>query len=115
MADLLAVLAHPHRVRIVEELRNGEKDVNSLQTALGVSHSRTSQHLSVLRAQRVVVERREGRYVFYRLVRPRMAQWLLAGFEFLGTDFEAGSEIREAVEKTRALWTSGADVSKDGL
>ena len=67
------------------------------------------------RPQRVVVERREGRYVFYRLVRPRMAQWLLAGFEFLGTDFEAGSEIRDAGEKTRALWTSGADVSKDGL
>ena len=35
MASLLGVLAHPHRIRIVEELRAGELDVNSLQSILG--------------------------------------------------------------------------------
>lgn len=104
MAELLGVLAHPHRVRIVEELRAGEKDVNSLQVILGVSHSRVSQHLSVLRSQRVVVERRHGRYVFYRLRQAALAQWLLDGFEFLPTEVQQAQEMRDAVEKTREIW-----------
>lgn len=104
MADLLSVLAHPHRIRIVEELRNGEMDVNSLQAILGVSHSRVSQHLSVLRLQRVVVERREGRYVFYRLLHPGMAKWLLDGCEFLAGEVQ---DIRQALSKTREMWSTG--------
>ena len=30
LGDFLGVLSHPHRIRIIEELRDGEKDVNSL-------------------------------------------------------------------------------------
>ena len=104
MAELLGVLAHPHRIRIVEELRNGEMDVNSLQAILGVSHSRVSQHLSVLRSQRVVVERRDGRYVFYRLRQAPLAKWLLDGFEFLPMEVQQAQEIRDAVDKTREIW-----------
>ncbi|MCP6768773.1 metalloregulator ArsR/SmtB family transcription factor, partial [Klebsiella pneumoniae] len=54
LAELLGVLAHPHRIRIIEELRDGEHDVNSLQQVLGISHSGVSQHLMVLRASRLV-------------------------------------------------------------
>jgi DNA-binding transcriptional ArsR family regulator len=39
LADFLSVLSHPNRIRIIEELRDGERDVKSLQDALGVSHS----------------------------------------------------------------------------
>jgi DNA-binding transcriptional ArsR family regulator len=104
MAALLGVLAHPQRIQIIEELRNGELDVNSLQVILGVSHSRVSQHLAVLRSHRVVVERREGRSVFYRLMQPRLAKWLLDGFEFLAVEAHYGSEIREALDHTRKVW-----------
>ncbi len=105
MADLLGVLAHPHRIRIVEELREGELDVNSIQNILGVSHSRVSQHLSVLRAHRVVVERRAGRYVFYRLVEPKLAKWLLEGFDFLAVQSISNTELRSALNETREMWT----------
>src|SRR5260370_39295740 len=67
LADLLGVLAHPHRIRIIEELREAERDVNTLQAALGISHSGVSQHLSVLRAHRLVAERRGGGHGFYHL------------------------------------------------
>ena len=76
LADLFSVFAHRDRVRIVEELRSGEKDVNALQAILGVTHSRTSQNLSVLRMNRIVAERREGRHVYYRLVQPEIAAWM---------------------------------------
>ncbi len=105
MSEFLGVLAHPHRVRIVQELRNGEMDVNGLQTILEISHSRVSQHLSVLRAHRIVVERREGRHVFYRLVNGKLAQWLADGLDFLQTESAHQSEVKEALRKSRSLWS----------
>ncbi len=105
MSDFLGVLAHPHRVRIVQELRNSELDVNSLQAVLEVSHSRVSQHLSVLRAHRIVIERRDGRHVFYRLVDTKLAQWLADGLEFLQNEATHQIEVRDALEKSRSLWS----------
>ena len=106
MANLLGVLAHPERIRIVHELRAGELDVNSLQKLLDVTHSRVSQNLSILRSHRIVAERREGRHVFYRLVQPKLADWLLEGLGFLEREATLNDELRDAVGRARALWTS---------
>lgn len=103
LAALFAVLGHPHRIRIIEELRDGECDVKSLQERLGISHSGVSQHLMMLRAHRIVSERRQGRHVFYRLRQPGMASWLLKATEFLEQESEA-QELREAIKKTRRAW-----------
>jgi DNA-binding transcriptional ArsR family regulator len=104
LASLLGVLSHPHRIRIIEELREGELDVNSLQEILGISHSGVSQHLALLRARRVVVERREGRHVFYRLRQPELAAWLVAGVEFIGSSPVDYEEFRSAIERVKTLW-----------
>jgi DNA-binding transcriptional ArsR family regulator len=105
LAELLAVLGHPHRIRIIEELRDGECDVTSLRDTLGISPSGVSQHLMVLRAHRIVSERRQGRHVYYRLRQPRMASWLLEATEFLGQESEA-QELQEAIKKTRRAWAA---------
>lgn len=63
LATLFGVVSNPDRVRIVEEPRGGERDVTTLQEALGCPAPRVSQHLSTLRAHRIVQERREGRRV----------------------------------------------------
>lgn len=102
--SLLGLLSHPHRIRIVEELRDGEMDVNSLQEILGISHSGVSQHLALLRAHRVVLERREGRHVFYRLRQPHLAAWLADGMEFLAGNTADYEELRNAVQRVKELW-----------
>ncbi len=104
LAEFLGVLSHPHRIRIIEELRRGELDVNSLQNALGISHSGVSQHLMVMRANRLVYERREGRRVYYQLRHPRMAQWLLEATNFLERETVEADELRRAIGKTRKTW-----------
>jgi DNA-binding transcriptional ArsR family regulator len=106
LADLLGVLAHPHRIRIIEELRETERDVNTLQTALGISHSGVSQHLSVLRAHRLVAERREGRHVFYHLRQPKLARWLIDGIEYVAGTQEVADDVRQAIETMRARWAT---------
>lgn len=104
LAEFLGVLSHPHRIRIIEELRGGEHDVNSLQDALGISHSGVSQHLMVLRANRLVSERREGRHVFYHLRQPEIAKWLLDATKFLERGTADAKELRKAIGKTRKEW-----------
>lgn len=106
LADFLRVLSHPHRIRIIEELRDGEHDVNALQQALGISHSGVSQHLMTLRANRLVSKRREGRRVFYRLRQPEIAAWLLDATRFLEQGTAAAVELRKAIGKTRRQWTA---------
>ena len=106
LANLLGALGHPHRIRIIEELRGRELDVNSLQETLGISHSSVSQNLSVLRSYRLVQERRAGRRVIYTLRQPALADWLLSGLVFLEGDISFSQEIRTAVERVRSIWSA---------
>ena len=72
-----------------------------------ISHSGVSQHLSVLRAHRLVAERREGRHVFYSLRQPELAVWLADAMRFLEQDSAAAADLRQAIKKTRAAWVTG--------
>ncbi len=105
LAEFLSVLSHRHRIHIIEELRDGEHDVNALQDALGISHSGVSQHLMVLRASRLVSERREGRHVFYQLRQPEIAKWVLEATKFLERGIADADELRKAIGETRKEWT----------
>jgi DNA-binding transcriptional ArsR family regulator len=106
LAKVFAVFAHPDRVRIIEELGSGEKDVNSIQAVLGVSHSRTSQNLAVLRTNRIVMERRDGRHVYYRLAQPELAGWVLEGLRFIERDVQASGARLSALEEARQIWSN---------
>jgi DNA-binding transcriptional ArsR family regulator len=109
LGHLFSVFSHPDRIRIVEELRDGERDVNALQVALGVSHSRTSQNLAILRAHRIVSERREGRHVYYRLVEPDIARWVLDGLHFIEADIAQVRARQSAIDEARQLWQQDSD------
>lgn len=104
MSNMLKALAHPHRLQLVEELGNKELDVNTLQELLETSHSHVSQHLAVLRAHKIVTERREGRFVYYRLNHPELAAWLLEGLNFLAEEQSTTEQMREAVNNAREVW-----------
>lgn len=106
LAGLLGVLAHPQRIRIIEELRVGERDVTSIQAVLEISHSGVSQHLMQLRAHRLVAERREGRQVFYHLRQPDVAVWLTEAMRFIEFKSVEAEQLRKAIKKTRADWVS---------
>ncbi|MGE0448745.1 MAG: ArsR/SmtB family transcription factor [Vicinamibacterales bacterium] len=105
LAKFIGVFGHPDRIRIVEELRGAERDVNALQEILGVSHSRTSQNLSILRAHRIVVERRDGRHVYYRLLNQDIAEWVVQGLRFVQADLAEVVQRQMAIEAARQVWT----------
>lgn len=68
LAATFRVLSEPARVKIVSALLEaGELCVCDLAATVGLSETATSQHLRILRAQRAVRHRREGRVVYYAL------------------------------------------------
>ncbi|MEJ7902046.1 MAG: metalloregulator ArsR/SmtB family transcription factor [Thermomicrobiales bacterium] len=75
-AELFKALSHPVRIRTLEFLREGELTVSDLQARLGIDASSVSQHLALLRAKRLVVGRREGTSVYYRVADPQVFQLL---------------------------------------
>src|SRR5438876_915963 len=72
-SELLRALANAHRVAIVMELAEGERCVHELVDALGVPQPLISQHLRVLRSERLVTGRRRGREVAYELIDSHVA------------------------------------------
>jgi DNA-binding transcriptional ArsR family regulator len=67
-AAIAKALADPKRLCVVEELANGERSVSDLSRCIGCQVPNMSQHLAVLRSAGIVVSRRDGSSVFYRLV-----------------------------------------------
>lgn len=103
LAEVFKLIAHPDRIRVVEELGSGEKDVNTLIAALGLPGPRVSQHLSLMKAHRVVEERRDGRRHVYSLTQPEMAEWIIEGLSFIEGRMGISTS---AIQTAKRLWTS---------
>ncbi len=65
--ELLKAMANEWRLMILCQLAEGEKTVSELQDILGLSQSALSQHLAVLRRERIVRSRKEAQSVSYSL------------------------------------------------
>ena len=63
----LQALAELTRLGIVRRLASGERCVCDLQTELGASQSRLSFHLKKLKDAGLILDRPQGRWVYYRL------------------------------------------------
>ena len=105
LAHYLSAISHPHRIRIIEELYAVERDVNNLSSILDISQSSVSQHLSILRARKIVHQRKEGNRVFYRLAQSNLAKWLLEGLEFIEGGVQSEQLIRTAANEAKKLWS----------
>src|SRR6476659_3220344 len=71
-------LASPHRLEILEVLAQGERTVESLASETGLSIANASRHLQQLRQAQLVLARREGLFVHYRLAGPEVITVVLA-------------------------------------
>ena len=72
-AAICKTLSDPTRLMIIHELRNGEMSVGQLTDSLGLPQSNVSHHLATLRDRSVVVTRRDGVTIYYRLANPKIA------------------------------------------
>jgi ArsR family transcriptional regulator len=71
-ATVIRCLGHPLRLRLLEAMETGGQTVSELQHHTGAPQSAVSQQLSVLRGHGVVEGRREGSFVRYRIIEPKV-------------------------------------------
>lgn len=67
IANTLQVLGSPARIAILVAIGRGEACVCHLEAILGWRQAYISQHLMALRKAGLLLDRRQGRYVYYRL------------------------------------------------
>jgi DNA-binding transcriptional ArsR family regulator len=72
LSELFKSLSDPTRVRILGALAAHEQNVNDLADHLDISQSALSHQLRVLRGQRLVTFRRDGKNSIYRLQEPNI-------------------------------------------
>ncbi|MBB4063862.1 ArsR/SmtB family transcription factor [Gellertiella hungarica] len=66
-SELLKSMANRHRLLILCRLIEGEHSVGQLAEFLGIRDSTVSQHLALLRRDRLIAGRRDGQTIWYRL------------------------------------------------
>jgi len=71
-AEIIKLLGHPERLKIVEVLEGGEATVSQIQEKVELPQAIVSQHLAKLRGADVVEARREGVRVYYHLTEAKV-------------------------------------------
>jgi len=85
----LEAVASQQRIAILLAIGQGEACVCHLETALGWRQAYISQHLMALRKADILEDRREGRYVYYRLKSTSYLDLITAAAEVCGLSTEA--------------------------
>ena len=78
-AEMCKVFSHPKRLELINILRDKEMSVGELSQMLGMALGNLSQHLVMMRQRHILVSRKEGNVVYYRITNPR----LLEAFDLL--------------------------------
>lgn len=80
-SQVLKSIANPNRLMILCSLIESEKTVGLINQEVPLSQSALSQHLARLRAENLVVSRKEGQAVHYRIRDPRIVQLMTRLYE----------------------------------
>ena len=93
LAEPLSAIASPQRIAILLAIGKGEACVCHLETALGLRQAYISQHLMALRKADILQDRREGRYVFYKIKNASLLDLITASASLSGLSAEAVSSL----------------------
>ena len=75
-AECLRTLAHPHRLRMVQMLLQGQFTVGELAEACEIPSHMASEHLRLMQRCGFLAAQKEGRFVYYTIAEPHLANIL---------------------------------------
>lgn len=98
-ADLCGVMSNAKRLMIMDHIsRNKEANVGDIANALNSSVSTVSQHLRLMRNKNIVLSRKDGHAVFYRLKHPKMMDGCLAVKEVLLDELRHSGKMADYID-----------------
>ena len=71
-AECLRILAHPHRLRMIQMLLHGDYTVGELAEACDLPSPMASEHLRLMQRCGFLSSEKDGRKVFYRVTEPHL-------------------------------------------
>lgn len=83
-SKILSSLSNHTRLRLLECLSENEKNVTQLIKNCGLSQSAVSQHLEKLRSAGLVLNRKEGKEMYYSLANPKVGHISKVILDFIG-------------------------------
>ena len=72
-AECLRILAHPHRLRIVQMLLEGQYSVGELAEDCEIPSHMASEHLRLMQRCGFLKADKDGRFVYYSVAEPHLA------------------------------------------
>lgn len=106
ISDLFSILSHPVRIKILWLLKNKQNlSVHELQKELRISQSSTSQHLALLKTNKLVREERKGKEVFYSLKESKkLSKVLASAIHLVSYQIAANSELISTYGELSSFW-----------
>jgi DNA-binding transcriptional ArsR family regulator len=89
ISNLLTSIGNPVRVQILLAIGTGEACVCHLEALLGLRQAYISQQLMILRKQKIISSRREGKYVYCQLAKPEILEIIRSAGEIAGIEEDA--------------------------
>ena len=102
-AEFFQALAHPTRIAIIELLRDGELSAGALIERLAIEQANASQHLAVLRAKQILINRKAGNQVFYSIRDPLVIEVLDLLRRYFQSHLSEALSILEELEKPEEI------------
>lgn len=96
-SEFFKALANPLRIRILDELRDGELTVSELRLRLGVEATNVSQQLAILRSKDLVVGRKQGSNMYYSCTDPTIWKLLDVAKEIFNNHLVGVKNMLEAL------------------
>ena len=73
-AEMCKVFSHAKRLELINLLRVEEVSAGELGEKLGLAPANLSQHLTMMRERHILVSRKDGNVVYYRIANPRLIE-----------------------------------------
>ncbi len=93
-AEVFKAVGHPIRLQIVKLLAHGERSVSDIVMAVSAEQSNVSRHLALLKQSGVLVSRRSGLKIYYRLSSPQFAECLETVLRQIADAVQASGLVR---------------------
>ena len=100
-ADICKIFSNAKRLEIINALKDQEVSARELIETIGLSKANLSQHMSVLRSKGVVLTRREGINVYYRIANPKIIQACHLMREVLVEQFQDKGKMVSSIKQIK--------------
>ena len=92
-ANICQVLGNEKRIEIIELLKSNELSAGELREKMGIPKANLSQHLTIMKQRGILIDRREGVNIYYKIANLKVVTACQIMKEVLLEDFKRVKEI----------------------